>query len=513
MAPGQNEPNLDEARLRRLGEAGLLLAAARDPQRVLDRLVEQACELTGAEQGSIGETGGPGSMSVPIEIGGEPWSTLTLSGKRQGEFDAADAEAAESLTAWAAVALENAWLYRNTDELRNELERSLRALEATAEIARSIGGETRIDRLLELVADRSLSLVEASGVVVMLSDGEELSIAATAGSVPRELIGARVPARRSVAGRVLASGQPERVARERQSPDFLLARHGVRPRSSLIVPLMLRGVRLGVIEAFDRAGGSDFRLEDERLLLAAAASAAGAIATAQSAERDRLRRTLAAAEQERRRWARELHDDTLQALGGLRVVLSSARRWHDVDSLHAALDRAVEQLGEEIANLRSLITELRPAALDQLGLAPALEVLCDRVREGHKLRITSAVALGKGGRRRLDPEIETVVYRVVQESLTNAVRHSLAEHVEVEVSERGDQLRIAIRDDGRGFDVGAPSDGFGLSGIRERISLAGGQLEISSSSSGTEIEAVLPSSRASHAGGDWADMPAAARHA
>jgi signal transduction histidine kinase len=512
MASGQNEPNLDEARLRRLGEAGLLLAAARDPQRVLDRLVEQACELTGAEQGSIGETGGPGSMSVPIEIGGEPWSTLTLSGKRQGEFDAADAEAAETLTAWAAVALENAWLYRNTDERRNELERSIRALEATAETARSIGGETRIDRLLELVADRSLSLVEASGVVVMLSDGEELTIAATAGSVRRELIGVRVPARRSVAGRVLASGQPERVARERQSPDFLLARHGVRPRSSLVVPLMLRGVRLGVIEAFDRAGGSDFRPEDERLLLAAAASAAAAIATAQSAERDRLRRTLAAAEQERRRWARELHDDTLQALGGLRVVLSSARRWHDVDSLHAALDGAVEQLGEEIANLRSLITELRPAALDQLGLAPALEVLCDRVREGHKLRITSAVALGKGGRR-LDPEIETVVYRVVQESLTNAVRHSLAEHVEVEVTERGDQLRIAIRDDGRGFAVGAPSDGFGLSGIRERISLAGGQLEISSSSSGTEIEAVVPSSRASDAGADWADMPATARHA
>ena len=512
MASGQNEPNRDEARLRRLGEAGLLLAAARDPQLVLDRLVEQACELTGAEQGSIGDPAGPGCLNVPIAIGAEPWSTLTLSGKRQGEFDAADAETAETLTAWAAVALENAWLYRNTDERRNELERSIRALEATAEIARSIGGETRIDRLLELVADRSLSLVEASGVVVMLSDGEELTIAATAGSVRRELIGVRVPARRSVAGRVLASGQPERVPRERQSPDFLLARHGVRPRSSLIVPLMLRGVRLGVIEAFDRAGGSDFRLEDERLLLAAAAGAAAAIATAQSAERDRLRRTLAAAEQERRRWARELHDDTLQALGGLRIVLSSARRWHDVDSLHAALDGAVEQLGEEIANLRSLITELRPAALDQLGLAPALEVLCDRVREGHKLPITSAVALGKGGRR-LDPEIETVVYRVVQESLTNAVRHSLAEHVEVEVTERGDQLRIAIRDDGRGFEVGAPSDGFGLSGMRERISLAGGQLEISSSSSGTEIEAVVPSSRASDAGGDWADMPAAARHA
>ncbi|MDQ6821854.1 MAG: GAF domain-containing protein [Actinomycetota bacterium] len=512
MASGQTEPNLDEARLRRLNEAGRLLVAERDPQRVLDRLVQQACELTAAEDGSISDPDGPDSLSVPIAIGGETWGTLSLSPKPGRDFHAADAETAETLTAWAAVALENAWLYRHTEGRRNELERSIRALEATSEIARAIGGETQIDRLLELIASRSLSLVEASGVVIMMSDGEELTIAATAGSVPGELIGVRVPARRSVAGRVLASGQPERVARERQSPDFLLARHGVRPRTSLIVPLMLRGERLGVIEAFDRAGGADFRLEDERLLLAAAASAAGAIATAQSAERDRLRRTLAAAEQERRRWARELHDDTLQALGGLRVLLSSARRWDDVDSLHAALDGAVDQLGEEIANLRSLITELRPAALDQLGLAPALEVLCDRAREAHGLRITSTVGLGEGGRR-LDPEIETVTYRVVQESLTNAIRHSLAEHVEVEVTERNGQLRIAIRDDGRGFDLAAPSDGFGLSGMRERISLAGGQLEISSSSTGTEIKALVPLRQGSEASADWADAPAAVRHA
>jgi signal transduction histidine kinase len=513
MASGQNEPNLDEARLRRLNDAGRLLVAERDPQTVLDRLVEHACEITDAEHGSVVDPDVSGGLSVPIVIGGEAWGTLSLSPRPHGEFDAADGEAAETLAAWAAIALENAWLYRDTDERRKELERTIRAFEATSEIARAIAGETQLHRLLELIANRSLSLVQASGVVIMLSDGEELSIAATAGSTPRDLIGVRVPARGSVGGRVLASGQPERIARERQSPDFLLARHGVRPRSTLIVPLMLRGVRLGVIEAFDRGGGSDFRLEDERLLLAAAASAAGAIATAQSAERDRLKRTLAAAEQERRRWARELHDDTLQALGGLRVLLSSARRWHDIDSLHAALDGAIEQLGDEIGNLRSLITDLRPAALDQLGLAAALEVLCDRVREAHGLLVTSTVALGEDGRRRLDPEIETVVYRVVQESLTNVVRHSLADRVEVEVREQGDQLRIAIRDDGRGFDVAASSDGFGLSGMRERISLAGGELKISSSGSGTGIEAAVPSCRPSDPGGDWADAPAAARHA
>jgi signal transduction histidine kinase len=360
-----------------------------------------------------------------------------------------------------------------------------------------------LDRVLELIASRARSLVEASGVLILLSEGEELSIAATAGNVPRELTGLRMPGRRLPAARVLVSGQPMRLDRLGSSPDLLLARHGVRPRSAVIVPLMLRGVRLGVIEAFDRIGGPQFRLDDERLLLAAAASAAGAVATAQSVERERLRRSLAAAEQERSRWARELHDDTLQALGVLRVSLSSARRRGDVHSLHAALDGAVEQLREEIANLRALITELRPAALDQLGLGPALEALLQRIRDAHGIQITSRLTLGDVRGRRLAAEIETAVYRVVQESLTNAVRHARAERVAVEVHDGGDDIRVSICDDGQGFDVQAPSLGFGLSGMRERIALAGGRIEISSSTSGTDIEALVPALRA-EADGDGA---------
>ena len=109
---------------------------------------------------------------------------------------------------------------------------------------------------------------------------------------------------------------------------------GVQASSGMFVPLQFRGVSLGVIEAFDRAGGPEFRDDDERLLSAAADSAATAVATAQSVEQDRLRRTLRAAEDERRRWARELHDETLQGLGGLRVLLSSARRSSDVSDQH-----------------------------------------------------------------------------------------------------------------------------------------------------------------------------------
>jgi signal transduction histidine kinase len=246
-------------------------------------------------------------------------------------------------------------------------------------------------------------------------------------------------------------------------------------------------------------GGTEFRAEDERMLLAAAASAATAVATAQSVEQDRLRRTLRAAEEERRRWARELHDETLQGLGGLRVVLSSARRSNDVDALHAALTSAVDQIGEEITNLRALITELRPASLDELGLGPALEALVERVRTTHGLDVTTTVKLARDGSRReqrLDPDLETTIYRMVQESLTNVARHAQAEHVGVEVVQSADEVLVSVRDDGKGFDSNVPVSGFGLTGMRERIALAGGRLDISSpESGGTLVQAVLPTAQ------------------
>ena len=138
--------------------------------------------------------------------------------------------------------------------------------------------------------------------------------------------------------------------------------------SALIVPLAYRDAPLGVLLAFDRTPGAQpFTDEDERALKAFAASAATAVVIAQSVEKQRLRDTLAASEQERRRWARELHDETLQALGGLRVLLSSARRVGTLDALVGATGQALEQIEQEITNLRAIITELRPAALDELG--------------------------------------------------------------------------------------------------------------------------------------------------
>jgi signal transduction histidine kinase len=437
-------------------------------------------------------------LGVPILIRSEAWGNLYLTDKRHGEFDDADEEAAVVLASWAAIAVENARLYNESNQRRYELERSVRALEATWEIARAIGGETQLDRVLELIAKRSRALVEAAAVAILLAERDEFIVAATAGDIPRRIRGSRVSAGGSVAGRVLAAGRPERISDVSSSLRFALADLGVQASSAMFVPLRFRGVNLGVIEAFDRADGPEFRAEDERLLSAVADSAATGVATAQSVEQDRLRRTLRAAEEERRRWARELHDETLQGLGGLRVLLSSARRSNDVAALHQTLETAVEQIAEEIANLRALITELRPAALDELGLAPALEALFDRVRTLHGLELDAHVELAYENRLapvRLDSDVETAVYRLVQESLNNAARHAHAEHVNIEVLEGADEVQISITDDGVGFDADATSSGFGLTGMRERVALAGGQFMLDSSEAGTTVRAKIPSAR------------------
>jgi PAS domain S-box-containing protein len=375
-----------------------------------------------------------------------------------------------------------------------ERKRSQVALEATVEIARAVAGETELDRVLEVIAERSRSLLEASSLAILLSDGEELVVAAAAGALQPTLVGKRVTAAASIAERVRTSGRAERIDRLASSPGFALGALGVTAASTLVVPLGFRSARFGVIEAFDRAGGPEFGDEDERLLLAAAASAGIAVATAQSVGRDRVRRTLRAAEDERRRWARELHDETLQALGGLRMLLSSAHRSADEQLLRRVAQSALEQLDTEIESLRVLISELRPAALDELGLHSALLALAERTSVTHGIDVTTTFdgAAGARGKNRLDPELDTVVYRVVQEALTNAARHGHPETVAVQLRYRNGMVRVSVTDDGRGFDTSEPAAGFGLLGMRERVSLVGGQFELSSSPGGTTVEISLP---------------------
>lgn len=155
--------------------------------------------------------------------------------------------------------------------------------------------------------------------------------------------------------------------------------------------------------------------------------------------------------------------------------------------------QAIEDIELEIGNLRGIISDLRPALLDDLGLVPAVEALLDRRRDAG-LDVSSEISLpdAPGLRSALSPELETTVYRLLQESLTNVVKHARATTAHVRLSLEPHRVVVEVTDDGRGFDPQARTAGFGVAGMRERVYLAGGELEINAGEAGTTVRCTLP---------------------
>ena len=435
-------------------------------------------------------------LGVPIVIRGEAWGNLYLTEKQGGgEFTEVDEEATVMLAQWSAVAIENAKLYETTERRRQDLEKAMRGLEATRDVAVAIGGDIALEHVLELIVKRGRALVGARSLVIMLRDGSELVVQATAGHA-EEMRGVRLPIAESTSGQVLERGRAERItdvgARLRIAPSEFGV---VDAQTALIVPMMYRGQGVGVLAAFDHGiEQGAFSADDEQLLRTFAASAVTAVALAQSVRADRLRSSLSAADAERRRWARELHDETLQGLGGVRLMLSSGLRHEDLASAREAIRGAIEHIEQEIESLRGIITDLRPAALDELGLRSAIETLLERHREQDGVEITSELGVPgrSAGEDPLDEDLEMTVYRLVQEALTNVAKHALASRVRVAIGHADGALWLEVEDDGRGFDADTKTNGFGLAGMRERVALAGGTLEVSSPGGGTLVKASLP---------------------
>jgi signal transduction histidine kinase len=528
---------LDERRLRRLIDVGRGLVAQLDLEAVLREVVEVARELTGARYAALGildedrrelerfiyvgideetraqigdlprgrgvlgelirnpaplrlhEVGEhprsygfpPGHppmrsfLGVPIVVRGQAYGNLYLTEKEGGDFDEADEEAATILAEWAAVTIFNVRLYGQSEEERGALERAVHGLEAMTEIARAVGGETDSARVLETIAKRVRALVGARSLLVLLRDGPRHEVVAAAGECGTVPVGRYLTIEAETPAEALTGAQSIEIE----------------ARAALLAPLSFRGKSLGAIVALDRLEeGPDFYAEDERMLKAAAASAATAVATVQSMTEERLRQALLATERERAHWARELHDSILQGLGSRRVSLSSALKSGDRARLEGAVEEALGDMARDIDELRALISELRPATLDQLGLIAAVEDLTDRVSHGAEIELEADLAVDVG---RLDPELETVVYRLVQEALNNVVKHAGAGRVHLQLRSDEDRLDLLISDDGQGFDPGAEHGGFGLAGMRERVELAGGELQIESTpGSGTRVLASVP---------------------
>jgi signal transduction histidine kinase len=427
-------------------------------------------------------------LGVPVFLRGIAYGNLYLTEKVGGEdFTDEDQEIVTLLAGQAAVAIENARLYEATTQWSNQLE-------SLNEIGNALATETDIDRLLDLVARRLRELLDARLVVVLLPAGPmELRFVAVAGEGGEDLVGRTMVRAASKSGRVLERGRSERSDAVLDDPEVdreVVRRFGA--RTGLWVPLVARGRTIGLIAAHDKLG-QDARFSDNDLRLAEtfASRAAVAVDLSQRIARDALRRVVDAQELERRRLARELHDETGQALTSILLGLRAFEETLEGDRSRNAVSELRELVVATLQDVRRLAVELRPKVLDDFGLVPALERLTETFGEqtGIKVRFEAGIR-----DERLLPEAETALYRIVQEALTNIVKHAQARNVSIVLTRKPGSVVAVIEDDGQGFDPAQTREGgFGIEGMRERVGLLDGRLEVESSAeSGTTLVAEVP---------------------
>jgi signal transduction histidine kinase len=541
-----------ESRLRALLEAGKALGSELSLDALLERLVATAAELTGARYAALGvidrasfqlerfitmgidaetqrtigdlprgrgvlgvlireakplrlhdlgqdprSVGFPAGhppmrtfLGVPILLRGVAYGNLYLTEKADGEdFTDEDEEVVTLLAAQAGVAIENARLYEATTQWSKQLE-------SLIEIGNALATESDLERLLDLVARRLRELLDARLVAVLLPAGDsDLRIVAVSadGGEAMDLIGQTLPRAGSKSGRVIERSRSERVDSVLDDPEVsqdVMRRFGA--QSGLWVPLVTRGRTIGLLEAHDkRVPGGRFTDTDLRLAETFASRASVAVDLSERMERDAFRRVVAAQETERRRLARELHDETGQALTSILLGLKTVDDSIEGEAAHAAVAGLRKLVVATLQDVRRLAVELRPKVLDDFGLVAALERLTESFGDqtGITVRLESSL-----GEERVGSEVETSLYRLVQESLTNIVKHAHARAVSIVLTRKPGTIVLVVEDDGRGFDPEHTREGgFGLEGMRERVGLVGGRLQIEArEGAGTTIVAEVP---------------------
>jgi signal transduction histidine kinase/CheY-like chemotaxis protein len=411
---------------------------------------------------------------VPIRIRGTVYGNLYLAEKEGGaEFTEDDEEFTILLAGQAGAAIENARLYESGRAWS-------RQLESLHEIFTALAGELDIARLLRLVARRLRELVDARLVTIALpSPRGGLRIEVAEGEEAGALVGMQLDESASKHARVLERRQTQRVDSTIDDPEVdqvAVRRAGI--TSELYVPLLAQDRPLGVLAAHDKQGRDPrFADADVRLAEIFAGRAAAAIDLSQRVARDALRRVVEAQELERRRVALELHDQTGQELTSALLGLKAVEEAPTSEARALAVAELRELLLQTLQDVRRLAVDLRPKALDDFGLVPAVERLAGSVEERTGIKVEVEARLPA----RLPERVETALYRIVQEALTNVVKYARAETVSIVLARRDDIATAIIEDDGRGFDPTAnDGGGLGLTGMRERLTVIDGRLEIES---------------------------------
>jgi signal transduction histidine kinase len=425
-----------------------------------------------------------GFLGVPIHLRGRAFGNLYLTEKDAGSFTAEDQQLVETLASQAAVAIENARLYEAATSWSEQLE-------ALNEVGTALASEIELVPLLELIARRLRGLIDARLVTIALpaADGT-LRIEAADGERADEIVGMQLERTGSKSGRVLERRRAERVDVLADDPEVdqePVRRLGV--ETGLFVPLAVGRRPIGVMVAHDKVG-EDARFNENDLRLAETFAPRAAVAVDLSARvaKDALGRVVEAQELERRRLARELHDQTGQELTSVLLGLKAVEEAKTEEERSEALAAVRERVVETLHDVRRLAVELRPKALDDFGLVAALERLSDTFAE----RTGMHVDLAANVEGRLPGDVETALYRIVQEALTNIVKHAEASAVSIVLGRTGRAVTAVIEDDGRGFVPDGSSEGLGLLGMGERLAILGGKLKVESTAAGTTIVAEVP---------------------
>jgi signal transduction histidine kinase len=425
-------------------------------------------------------------LGVPVRVRGVAYGNLYLTEKQDGEFTQEDEDLITLLASQAAVAIENARLYESVTGWS-------RQLESLNEVGNALVTEMDLPRLLELVARRLRELLEARIVQIWLpaSDGR-LRVEAADGERAADLVGRTTSTVESKTGRIFTRGSSARVDALVDDPEVNQERaRMLNATSGLWVPMVVRGQAIGVISAFDKQGGDPrFGDDDIRLAETFAPRAAVAVDLSQRVSRDALRRAVEAQELERRRLARELHDELGQVLTSILLGLRAAEEAPSDEDARRSVAELRELVHTTLQDVRRLAVELRPKALDDFGLVPALRRLAETFAEQSGLSVEVEDRLDGA---RLSSEVETTLYRIVQEGLTNVVKHARASSVSILLVRRAGSVAVVIEDDGQGFEPDETrDDGFGLVSIKERLALVDGSLDIESGESGTTLRVEVP---------------------
>jgi PAS domain S-box-containing protein len=274
---------------------------------------------------------------------------------------------------------------------------------------------------------------------------------------------------------------------------------------SLNLPLLVRDRLVGVLEAYGPEALMERQYEETLISLAnqGASALENARLYAELAERenrlqDLIRKLITAQEEERRKVAYEVHDGLAQTAAGAHQLLQAFARQHPPTSDKGRKDlaRALQLVQQTVGEARYVIADLRPTALDDFGLAAAVRLQVEKIsNQGSQVDYEEAL-----GDERLPPEVETALFRVAQEALTNVHKHAPSARVRITLRRLNDSIRLQVRDWGPGFnpemitDGGGPGERLGLSSMRERMALLGGHLEVHSRpGEGTEVVAEIPS--------------------